>query len=90
MRLTLKVSVEIVITCVSKEAATILLKATNPDNLKVPPPLKVEGETSGNDLVIRVEHADLGTVIATVDDLLINLKLAEDTLNLVRDVERGA
>lgn len=68
--------------CVSEEAANILLKATNPDNLKAPPPLKVEGRVSDNSLSVYIEHADLGTIIATVDDLLVNLKLAENVLNL--------
>jgi len=78
----LKVGVEITITCVNKEVADILLGAINPDNLKAPPPLKVEGEVSGRSLIMHVKHADLGTIISTIDDLLVNLKLAESVLTL--------
>jgi tRNA threonylcarbamoyladenosine modification (KEOPS) complex Pcc1 subunit len=57
----------------SKETATRALQALAPDNLR-----SMESEISDNKISVCFQSEKIGSLIATVDDFLMNLKIAEE------------
>ncbi len=55
--------------------AEVVARSLDPDNL---PGMKLE--TSGDVLKIEFSAEKIGTLLATADDLLMNIKIAEDIL----------
>lgn len=61
--------------------AEAVTKAVSPDNFKVPPSLSIETTSMGNKVVTHIKCGrKLPTFIATIDDLLFCVSIAEKTL----------
>ena len=83
-----KLEAEIVISYDSVESAKAVTGAVSPDNFKVPPGLSIKTEREGNSVVTRIKcRRRLQTFIATIDDLLFAISLAEKTLKTARKLE---
>jgi hypothetical protein len=68
----------------AKDAAAVT-KAVSPDNFKVPPGLSIETTSRGNKVVTNIRcRGKLPTFIATIDDLLFCVSIAEKTLLIVK------
>jgi hypothetical protein len=68
----------------SKEAEAVA-KAIAPDNVKVPRGLKVETRRRENAVLTRVIcETSLQTFIATIDDLLESISVAENTFKVAK------
>ncbi|PMB74281.1 KEOPS complex subunit [Candidatus Bathyarchaeota archaeon] len=79
---------EIIISYDNVESAKAVAEAVSPDNFKVPPGLSIKTEREGSNVVTRVKCGrKLQTCIATVDDLLFAVSLAEKTLKTARKLE---
>ncbi|MGC8999010.1 MAG: KEOPS complex subunit Pcc1 [Candidatus Bathyarchaeia archaeon] len=79
---------EIIISYDSAESAKAVAEAVSPDNFKVPPGLSIRTEREGSDVVTRIKcRGKLQTFIATIDDLLFAVSLAEKTLKTARKLE---
>jgi hypothetical protein len=64
----------------AKDAAAVT-RAVSPDNFKVPPGLTIETTSIGNKVVTHIRcGGKLSTFIATIDDLLFCVSIAEKTL----------
>jgi 2-keto-4-pentenoate hydratase/2-oxohepta-3-ene-1,7-dioic acid hydratase in catechol pathway len=71
----------------SKHEAEAIVKAVTPDNLRVPRGLKVETTRNGNCLsALVICEKSLETFIATMDDLLACISVAEKTLETVKPI----
>ena len=61
--------------------AEAVVKAVSPDNFKVPPGLSIETTGKGNKVVTCIKcERKIPTFIATIDDLLFCVSIAEKTL----------
>ena len=61
--------------------ADSVLEAISPDNLETPETIKIHSQVDGSLLTLRMEsEAMLGTLIATLDDLLECIQAAERVL----------
>ena len=68
----------------SKEACAVA-KAVTPDNLKVPIALKIETTQKGNTVLTHITcETRLQTFMATIDDLLESVSVAENTLKAAK------
>jgi len=68
----------------TKEAEAVA-KAVSPDNVKVPPGLSVKTFRRKNEVLTHIEcRARLQTFIATIDDLLACVSVAEKALTAVK------
>ena len=57
-------------------------RAVSPDNYQAPKDIKIESETNRDELRITIASTKgLGSLLATVDDLLSCLQAAENVLN---------
>jgi hypothetical protein len=60
-------------------------KAVSPDNVEVPPGLYVKTVRKGSEVHTKIEcQTRLATLIATLDDLLACVSVAEKTFSLVK------
>jgi hypothetical protein len=76
---------EIRLTYQNKREAEAVAKAVSPDNLEVPPGLHIETVRNGSDVLTTVEcQTRLQTLIATLDDLLACVSVAEKTFNVAK------
>ena len=67
-----------------REAETVA-KAVSPDNVEVPPGLYVKTVRKGSKVLTRVEcQTRLQTFIATIDDLLACVSVAEKTFTVAK------
>ncbi len=67
-----------------KEAEAIA-NAVSPDNKKPPPSLSIKTATRGNQVTTYIECSEkIPTLIATIDDLLSCVSVAEKALRTVR------
>ena len=57
----------------SRECASRVLQALSPDNLR-----SMESEISGERVAVRFDSEKIGSLLATVDDFLMNLKIGEE------------
>ncbi len=70
------------------EFARAIAEAVSPDNVKVPPGLYVKTENRGKSIWAYVKcKRGIKTFIATVDDLLSAISMAEKTLKAARKLE---
>jgi len=61
--------------------AEAVAKAVSPDNFKVPPSLSIKTMIKGNKVVTYIKcKRKLPTFIATIDDLLFCVSIAEKTI----------
>lgn len=56
----------------SRESAARILQALSPDNLR-----SMESEISDSRVAVRFQAEKIGSLLATVDDFLMNLKIGE-------------
>ncbi|AAM06798.1 TPA: hypothetical protein HA338_10620 [Methanosarcina acetivorans] len=56
----------------SRQSATRILKALSPDNLR-----SMESEISDERVAVRFHSEKIGSLLATVDDFLMNVKIGE-------------
>lgn len=76
---------EILLTYQNEREAKAVAKAVSPDNLEVPPGLYIETIRNGSDVLTKVEcQTRLQTLIATLDDLLACVSVAEKTFNIAK------
>ena len=60
-------------------------KAVSPDNVEVPPGLYIETVRNGSEVHTKIEcHTKLQTLIATIDDLLACVSVAEKTFKVAK------
>ena len=69
----------------NEREAEAVAKAVSPDNVEVPPGLYVETVRKGSDVLTKVEcQTRLQTLIATIDDLLACVSVAEKTFKVAK------
>ncbi|MFQ6076445.1 MAG: KEOPS complex subunit Pcc1 [Candidatus Bathyarchaeia archaeon] len=67
----------------TQEEAEAVAKAVSPDNAKTPLGLVVETSTEGRTVITRIDcQRSLKTLLATLDDLLSSIQVAEKTLRV--------
>ncbi|MEM3055451.1 MAG: KEOPS complex subunit Pcc1 [Candidatus Bathyarchaeia archaeon] len=70
------------------EKAEAVAKAVSPDNFKAPPGLSIETKRKGNTVFTYIKcRRKLPTFIATIDDLLFSISLAEKTIQITKKFE---
>lgn len=62
------------------EGAGIVAEAVEPDNL---PNMTLEAEADS--LFLQFSTEKIGTLLSTIDDLLMNIKIAEETWTITED-----
>ena len=68
--------------------AEAVAKAVSPDNFKVPPSLSIETTSKGNKVVTYIRcKRKIPTFIATIDDLLFCVSIAEKTLQTAKKLK---
>jgi hypothetical protein len=76
---------EIRLTYQNEREAEAVAKAVSPDNMEVPSGLYIETVRNGSDVLTKVEcQTRLQTLIATIDDLLACVSVAEKTFNIAK------
>jgi len=79
---------EIIISYDDVKWAEAVAKAVSPDNFKVPPGLSVKTTREGKNIVTCIKcNRKFQTFIATIDDLLFAISLAEKTLKTAQKLE---
>ena len=69
----------------NEREAEAVAKAVSPDNVEVPPGLYVETVRKGSNVLTKVEcQTRLPTLIATIDDLLACVSVAEKTFTVAK------
>ena len=69
----------------NEREAEAVAKAVSPDNVEVPSGLYIETVRNGSDVLTKVEcQTRLQTLIATVDDLLACVSVAEKTFTVAK------
>ena len=69
----------------NEREAEAVAKAVSPDNVEVPSGLYIETVRNGSDVLTKVEcQTRLQTLIATIDDLLACVSVAEKTFNVAK------
>ncbi|MCS7096006.1 MAG: KEOPS complex subunit Pcc1 [Candidatus Bathyarchaeota archaeon] len=82
---------EILITYNDDQSAECAFKAASPDNLNVPPGLTVNTARRNNEVLTVIKcNRSFKTFIATIDDLLFSISLAEKTLRTLRKLNRAS
>jgi len=65
--------------------AEAIAEAVSPDNFKAPPSLSIETTSKGNKVVTYIRcKRKIPTFIATIDDLLFCISIAEKTLQTAK------
>ncbi|MEM3874634.1 MAG: KEOPS complex subunit Pcc1 [Candidatus Bathyarchaeia archaeon] len=83
-----RLEAEITISYDDVESAGAVAKAVSPDNFKAPLGLSIETKREGRDVITHIKcRGKLQTFIATIDDLLFAISLAEKTLKTARKLE---
>jgi len=68
--------------------AEAVAKAVSPDNFKAPPSLSIETTNKGNKVVTYIRcKRKIPTFIATIDDLLFCVSIAEKTLQTAKNLK---
>ncbi len=69
----------------NEREAEAVAKAVSPDNVEVPSGLYVKTVRNGSDVLTRIEcQTRLQTLIATIDDLLACVSVAEKTFTVAK------
>jgi hypothetical protein len=70
----------------NKREAEAVAKAVSPDNVEVPSGLYIETVRNGSEVHTKIEcQTRLATLIATIDDLLACISVAEKTFNVAKN-----
>ena len=68
--------------------AEAVAEAVSPDNFKVPPSLSIKTTSKGNEVVTYIRcKRKIPTFIATIDDLLFCVSIAEKTLQTAKKLK---
>ncbi len=68
--------------------AEAVAKAVSPDNFKAPPSLSIETTSKRNNVVTYIRcRRKMSTFIATIDDLLFCVSIAEKTLQTAQKLK---
>ncbi|MEM3641671.1 MAG: KEOPS complex subunit Pcc1 [Candidatus Bathyarchaeia archaeon] len=79
---------EIIIQYDDCESAEVVAKAVSPDNFKVPSGLSIETRKKGSAVYTYLKcRKKLLTFIATIDDLLSSISIAERTIQTVKKLK---
>lgn len=79
---------EIIISYESETVAKAVAEAVSPDNVKIPLGLYIKTENRQNNVWAYIEcKKSLKTLIATLDDLLSAISIAEKTLKAAQKLE---
>lgn len=79
---------EIIISYDDAVSAEAIVTAVSPDNIKVPRGLSVKTRREGSNVITNIKCSrKLQTFIATIDDLLFAISLAEKTLKTAQKLE---
>jgi hypothetical protein len=77
---------EICLSYRNEREAEAVAKAVSPDNVEVPSGLYVKTVRNGSDVLTRIEcQTRLQTLIATIDDLLACVSVAEKTFTVAKN-----
>jgi hypothetical protein len=69
----------------NEREAEAVANAVSPDNVEVPPGLHIETLRNGSDVLTKIEcQTRLQTLIATIDDLLACVSVAEKTFKIAK------
>jgi tRNA threonylcarbamoyladenosine modification (KEOPS) complex Pcc1 subunit len=69
----------------NEREAEAVAKAVSPDNVEVPDGLRIETTRNGSDVLTTINcQTRLQTLIATIDDLLACVSVAEKTFNIAK------
>ena len=69
----------------NEREAEAVEKAVSPDNVEVPPGLHIETARNGSDVLTTINcQTRLQTLIATIDDLLACVSVAEKSFNVAK------
>ena len=80
-----KLEAEICLTYKNEREAEAVSRAVSPDNIEVPKGLQIETVRNGSEVNTKIEcQTRLATLIATIDDLLACVSVAEKTFNLAK------
>jgi len=75
---------EILLSYKTIREAKAIAKAVAPDNVKVPKGLVIKTERQGRRVLTKVKCGKLLTFIATIDDLISSVSVAERSVSAVR------
>ena len=76
---------EIKLSYKNEREAEAVAKAVSPDNIEVPSGLQIETVRNGSNVNTKIEcQTRLQTLIATIDDLLACVSVAEKTFNIAK------
>ena len=68
--------------------AEAVAEAVSPDNFKAPPSLSIKTTSKGNEVVTYIRcKRKIPTFIATIDDLLFCVSIAEKTLQIAKKLK---
>jgi hypothetical protein len=82
-----KLEAEITLEYDDAKHAEAVAKAVSPDNFKAPPSLSIETKSKGKKVVTYIKcKRKIPTFIATTDDLLFCISIAEKTLLTVKSL----
>ena len=77
--------IRILLTYQNEREAEAIVKAVSPDNVEIPNGLNIKTIRNGSEVRTTIEcHTGLNTLIATLDDLLACVSVAEKTFKLVK------
>lgn len=81
----LRLQAEIALTYKSTKEAEAVAQAVSPDNMKVPPGLSIRTTKQGKKVLTQIVcETKLETFIATIDDLLSAVSVAERAVSAVK------
>lgn len=76
---------EIYLTYKNEREAKAVFRAVSPDNMEVPMGLQIETVQNGSEVKTKIEcQTRLATLVATIDDLLACVSVAEKTFKVVK------
>jgi tRNA threonylcarbamoyladenosine modification (KEOPS) complex Pcc1 subunit len=83
-----KLEAEITIKYDNMESAEAIAKAVSPDNFKTPHGLSIKTKRNKNNISTYIKcRKELRTFIATIDDLLFSISIAEKTLQTAKKLK---
>jgi len=83
-----KLEAEVAIQYDDVESAKAVAKAVSPDNFKAPSGLSIKTKRNGNTVFTYIKcRRKLPTFIATIDDLLFSISIAEKTIQTAKKLK---
>jgi hypothetical protein len=80
---------EILLDYSDRAVARTVLRAISPDNFKTPRDLLVKSTWKDGTVITMIEaRTKLPTLIATIDDLLFCVSVAEKTVSMVKELKK--